>query len=608
VPAEPHVTLQRRLLEQLESDPEARALAIYKADGSFVWLTRSELYERAAGATERLVSRGLRPGNICLIVLRGAEVTTRIVLAVLRQGAIPLLMAPPLRGNAKYWSGHFEYVVRKSRARFVVFEKPPITSDNFPRGTTFLQADELIGLGPPQEGWNLQPDTLSPVTMQLTSGTTRAPRICVWNHRALVAVLDTTAEAITLRSSDIILTWTPLYHDLGLVNNFLLSLVEGTPLVLIDPIDFVKNPSIWLQAMSRTGATVSWAPNFGFALATSRVADDDLRDVRLDHVRAFWNGGERVYLNTVREFENRFREYGLRTDGVKTSYGAAENVGGATFSDPAAPIVVEHVDRRILREQGVAKPVERGGSDEHGIAVVSVGRPRPGVEIRITNSRGGSLPDGHVGEIALATPSRMTGYLHDARASQRALRWGLLRMGDLGYRRGHEVFWLGRTSERITIRSTKLDPSDLEPILLSVAGLREGAFAAFGVDDEDTGTQRLVILTEVRMPLARPLEEVSAEIKQRVFLDWAVNVSDLVFVEPGTLTKTSSGKRRHTHFRELYRQGALKRAVASKQGLARRLGRIGGSEPIPSDSSFDRKTQGDFVHRQDRKNRRPEGD
>ena len=128
------------------------------------------------------------------------------------------------------------------------------------------------------------------------------------------------------------------------------------------------------------------------------------------------------------------------------------------------------------------------------------------------------------------------------------------------------------------------------------------------VDDEDTGTQRLVILTEARMPLARTLEEISAEIKQRVFLDWAVNVSDLIFVEPGTLTKTSSGKRRHTHFRELYRQGALKGAVASKHGLGRSLARIGGSESIASDSSFNRKRRGDAEHRQDRRKREPEGD
>ena len=130
------------------------------------------------------------------------------------------------------------------------------------------------------------------------------------------------------------------------------------------------------------------------------------------------------------------------------------------------------------------------------------------------------------------------------------------------------------------------------------------AFAAFGVDDEDTGTQRLVILTEVRMPLARPLEEISEEIKQRVFLDWAVNVSDLIFLEPGTLTKTSSGKSRHTHFRELYRQGALKRVVASKSGLAPDLGRIGGSKSIPSDSSFDRKRQDNAETRRDRRGKR----
>jgi acyl-CoA synthetase (AMP-forming)/AMP-acid ligase II len=178
--------------------------------------------------------------------------------------------------------------------------------------------------------------------------------------------------------------------------------------------------------------------------------------------------------------------------------------------------------------------------------------------IEILSRTGRALPDGHVGEVGLKTPSRMIGYLGDWRANQHALYGDLLRTGDLGYLRDGELFWVGRVRERITIRGVKLDPSDFEPILLQVEGLRAGCFAAFGVDDQKQGTQHIVIVTEVRDNVNREPEEISGEIRDQVFERLGVNVSEIFLVKQGTLTKTSSGKRRHRHFRSLYLDGKLK--------------------------------------------------
>src|SRR5207249_519267 len=156
---------------------------------------------------------------------------------------------------------------------------------------------------------------------------------------------------------DVCFNWTPLYHDMGLVNNFLLCLHAGVPLALLGPTDFVKRPSLWLRGLSATGATLTWSPNFGFALAAQRIQDAELEGVHLEGVRAFWNAAERIHLNTMQSFLSRFQKVGVQPDALKTNFGCAENVGGATFSNPAGAYVVEHVDEELLHTKGLAEPV-----------------------------------------------------------------------------------------------------------------------------------------------------------------------------------------------------------------------------------------------------------
>jgi acyl-CoA synthetase (AMP-forming)/AMP-acid ligase II len=378
----------------------------------------------------------------------------------------------------------------------------------------------------------------------------------VWKQRKVVAALDAMMAAMRLHPDrDICFNWTPLYHDMGLVNNFFLCLANGVPLVMQTPQDFVKRPVSWLRGLHATGATTTWSPNFGFAITARSARDADLEGVRLDHVRAFWNAAERIHLETILAFRDRFASYGVRPEALKTNFGCAENVGGATFSDPDGPFVCEWVDRAALYDRHVAVPMAPPAAEV--IPVVSAGRAAPGLELYVVSRTGKPLPEGRVGEVALRTPSRLEGYLGDRRATRRAQLRDLLRTGDLGYLRRGELFWVGRVRERINVFGKKLDPSDFEAVLLKVDGLREGCFAAFGVDDGERGTQRLVVVSEVRDEIGREPEELIEEVRDRVAKDLGVDVSEVLLVPRGSLTKTSSGKRRHRHFRQLYLEGKL---------------------------------------------------
>ena len=243
---------------------------------------------------------------------------------------------------------------------------------------------------------------------------------------------------------------------------------------------------------------------------------------------------------------------------LKTNFGCTENIGGATFSAPDGPLLAERVDRKALYAAGEAREVPERARSTAAEWIVSAGRPHPGVQIHILNPEGNKLPSGKVGEVALDTTSRLKEFLGDPQATAETIRGNLVFTGDLGYKRGEELFWVGRSKERINIHGLKYDPSEFEAPLFKVAGLRKGCFAAFGVDDPTQGTQALVLIAEVDDPIESTLKAIADDIRREVAVHVGVTIGDLLLVPKGVLTKTSSGKRRHTFFKELYLQKGLK--------------------------------------------------
>jgi acyl-CoA synthetase (AMP-forming)/AMP-acid ligase II len=557
------------ILTRCAEVPEARCLGFYSADG-LAWRSRQSVVEAAANRGAYLQSLGLRAGDVNLIVLSDEESASTTVLATLFIGAIPLLVAPPtVMGTNRVALVTLRNTIRHTRPRLMIYadslaeELPAI--EQGASSTRFVSAATLEAERQRQAFVPVSPAPADIVAMQPTSGTTGRAKICVWDHAAVLAAVSNMEAAMALTAHDICVNWTPLYHDMGLVNNFLLCLTRGVPLVMLSPRDFIRRPALWLRALSDAHATLTWSPNFGFAVTSSRASDEELQGVRLDQVRAFWNAAERIHIGTIEHFYQRFAALGVRRDALKTNYGCAENVGGATFSALDQLPMHDRISRRLLERHQIASPSDGPVADS--VSVVGVGRPAPGISVHILSSRGTRLPDGHIGEICLDTPSRMRGYHHDTVATARALRGDLLHTGDLGYVRNAEVFWIGRRRERITVHGRKIDASGFEATLKSIPGLREGCFVAFGVPDSERGTEKVVVVSEVRNPLRESPDMLIRKIRRACFLDLGLSPHDVVLVQPGTLTKTSSGKRRHRHFRSIYLSGTLDQFRLCRQSL-----------------------------------------
>lgn len=565
-------SLQRRIRARLEAQPEHRALAFPGAGGRLVWWTRGDLHLRAARVAAQLVDRGLAPGQVVVIVSVDPKECATALHGVLLAGAVPLLAAPPsIQGMNSNLTQILHDVVRRAKARIVILPRAMAAE-----AATFAALHPAAHIEPGFERlleesgpWNaaaVDPARAeragSIAALQQTSGTTRFPRIAVWEHGRVLAAIDGMASAMGLAADDVYVNWTPLYHDMGLVNNLLTCLVLGIPLALLSPLDVVRQPARWLRALDEAGATQTWSPNFGYALATQRCSDEELEGLDLSRVRGFWNAAERVHFETFRRFHARFERHGARWNACKADFGCVELIGGATFTAPTAPLLAEQVDLDVLRQDGIARVANRSTRTSQWF--VSCGRPHPGLELGIFDAEGERLPDGVVGELGLRGEAHFERYLGDPEETARTRRGDLVFPGDEGYLRDGEFFWTGRRSERINLQGKKLGPSELEHALFELPGLRKGCFTAFGVEDTERGTEVLVVVSEVEPEAETRLPELDKEIRRKLAVEVGVVVEVLLLVRKGVLAKTSSGKRRHRHFRECYLRGELESLHTSR--------------------------------------------
>jgi len=368
--------------------------------------------------------------------------------------------------------------------------------------------------------------------LQYTSGSTGQPKGVDLPHRSLLANIRAFVEAVQAKAGESVVSWLPLYHDMGLIGLGLGTLYAGCHLHLLPP--DLRNPRQWLELVTRTCATITASPDFGYRNCLRNI--HDVAGLDLSSLRVAFTGAEPIRPDTVREFEARF---GLENV-MLPAYGLAEATLAVALGDLGAPIRADRSGR-----------------------FVGVGRPIPGVEVGIWEEREGQgpgrlLPPGEVGEIVVRTPAAMRGYYRDPAATARAFRSGWLHTGDLGYRDpdGY-LFVVGRQKDVIIVRGENLMPLDVEKVVDAVPGVRYSA--AVGITSERLGTQRLVVVAEMRRPDADS-SEASGLIRRIVTAVHQIRgfrPSRVLLVRPGTIPKTTSGKIQHARLGELVADAQL---------------------------------------------------
>ena len=359
------------------------------------------------------------------------------------------------------------------------------------------------------------------------------------SHQAVFNQLNSYANSLAITNEDVVVSWLPLYHDMGLIAGFLMPVLSGVPLVIMSPFDWVRAPYKLFQSISKYHGTLTWLPNFAYNFCAQKIRDRHIEGVDLSSLRAIINCSEPVRWESHVAFYERFRDYSLKFEALQTSYAMAENVFGVTQSQLGSIPAVEEIDRTAFMSERVAKSPFDG---RPSMQMMSSGQPLENVRVKVIDEDGKELPDRVIGEIALQSDCMLTGYFNRPDLTEKAFREGWYLTGDYGYISNREVFVSGRKKDMIIVGGKNVYPQDLESLTYEVPGVHAGRSVAFGLFDEAQGTEDVVVIAEVDSENADEQQRIADAIRLHVTKNSAIALRYVKVVGPKWILKTSSGK------------------------------------------------------------------
>jgi acyl-CoA synthetase (AMP-forming)/AMP-acid ligase II len=496
-------------------------------------VTYGRLWQESARYAAGLARAGVEAGDrVCLIYPTCAEFFFTFV-AALRLGAVPVPLYPTLGVEAT--ARIFQDCEATAVATIGWFRKGVDESCGAaPSVSRVLEPPDLESDEPAPAFPTPRPEDTA--FIQYTSGSTGQPRGVVLSHANVARTIEFMAEAAQLTAQDVVVSWLPLYHDMGLIGCAFTPPTTGAPLHLLPP--DLKNPLAWLELITEVRATFTVSPDFGYRNCVRNI--HDASGIDLSSLKQALSGAEPVRLSTIQAFEERF---GV-SDLITPCYGLAEATLAVAIWPRKTPLRLDRSGR-----------------------FPSVGRPCRGVSVRIMDGED-ALPPDREGEICVKSPGVMQGYYRNPEATRRVLfAEGWLRTGDLGFLDADGYLYVtGRLKDLIILGGANVAPADVEEIVDRVAGVRYSA--AVGIDSERTGSQRLHVVAEIRDAGldGDDLSRLVREIVQRVHQAQGHRPARVLLVRPSTIPKTSSGKIQRSRLAQMIAGGELTEQIVYASG------------------------------------------
>lgn len=547
-------TLIEPVVERARLTPDRLALIFINDDGSEERISAAQFDRAARAYALALQAIGVGPEDLVILVLQHSQTLPYAFWGAMYLGAIASIF-PYLteKLDPKLYMERVKLLVTHSGAKAV------ITFPEFEDGLSALLADSgcsvisadavAVDLAFENEARSAvferlpaTPSSEKIAFLQHSSGTTGLQKGVALSHRAVLNQIDAYRQAIDLQPEDVIVSWLPLYHDMGLIAGFVMPLAAGIPLALMSPFKWVRDPKTLLHAIHRHHATLCWLPNFAYNHSARVIRARDLEGLDLSSMRAFINCSEPIFWDSHRVFADKFEPYGLRRTALSTCYAMAENTFAVTQHPPGREPTVDWVTTRSLQEQRRAEPDRPGAVG--ATPMVSCGFPIPNTEVRIVDAYGRRLDDRRVGEVALRSNCMLSEYYRRPEITSEAIRGGWYHTGDMGYLADGELYITGRKKDLIIVGGKNIYPQDLEAIANDLPGAIPGRSVAFGVLDRSLGSENIVMVCEVdgddlSEETSRRLE---MGLRKRIVERTEVTLADVRFVERRWLIKTSSGK------------------------------------------------------------------
>ena len=520
---------------------------------------------RRAGLLQAL---DLKKGDrLALVIADPAEFVLSFVSAVVA-GCVPVPIYPRASFKAKNaYTDTVSHIVATSGAKVLLTTESTksVVDDVFTQNPTLarLWTVEQLQQVPDQSPRlpNLDPSDLC--FLQFTSGSTSLPKGVMVTHANLLANARAFLGPTGVNPSldDLTVTWLPLYHDMGLIGFALGGIVCSVPTYIMPTEAFGRRPNIWLETLHEKRGTLTFAPNFAYALATKRARDKDLETLDLSHVRIAGCGAEPINPKVMHDFAQRFARCGFRREALLPAYGMAEATLAITFHPRDNAIVTDRVSVAAMQRGEAAKLEADAAATEQALELVSCGGPFPEHEIGIVDEQGNQLPERRVGEIVTRGPSVTSGYFMNPEATAESWRNGWLHTGDLGYLADGNLYVCGRLKDLIIIRGANHYPQDIEWAVAEIEGVRRDNVVAFSV--QRNGEETLIICAEGNSSDAAQLRKAIAS---KVSETSGVTVGHVAIVRVGSLPKTSSGKVQRRRTKSLFETGELEEHGSEEPG------------------------------------------
>lgn len=563
------------LAERARQCPDESAFTYidYEVDpaGHSETLTWSQVYNRAQVVAAELARCGTPGDRVAILAPQGLEYIVGF-LGAMEAGFVAVPLSVPMFGlHDERVTGALTdcspvAILTSSAAAVDVVS----CAQTLPgRPPTVVEVDALDLDGPADFSGSAQTKI---ALLQYTSGSTKAPKGVVITHTNVRANLDQVVADYFDDNGGVeppgltMVSWLPFYHDMGLLLGIVAPVLNGYPAVLTSPMAFLQKPSRWIRMLT-TDVAFSAAPNFAFELAVARTSDDDMTGLDLSNVHTILSGAERIHAATLRRFTERFTRFGLPTNAAAPSYGLAEAMVYAGSGSRANRPVVMRFDYEKL-----AAGFATTSDSTEGVDLVSIGPPRA-CTVRIVDPETRTEnPAGKVGEVWLHGDNIATGYWRNPEESEKTFGGRLvdpspgtqvgpwLQTGDLGVMVDGELFIVGRIKDVLIVDGRNHYPDDIEA---TVQEISKGRVAAIAVPGD--GSERLATIVEAKKKggtedeaLDR-LRIIKRDVSSAVSSTHGVRISDFVFVGPGSIPITTSGKVRRSAAVDVYRQGGFAR-------------------------------------------------
>jgi fatty-acyl-CoA synthase len=507
------------------------------------WL---EVHQRARRVAGGLAAAGVGHGD-AVGVLAGApvEIAPTAQGLWMRGASLTMLHQPTPRTDLVVWAEDTTTVIDMIEAKAVIVSDPflvavPVLQE---RGIKVLTVEQLLA-SDPIDPIETGEDDLA--LMQLTSGSTGSPKAVQITHRNV----HSNAEAMFIGAQynvekDVMVSWLPCFHDMGMVGFLTIPMYFGAELVKVTPMDFLRDTLLWAKLIDKYKGTMTAAPNFAYALFAKRLRNQaEPGQFDLSTLRFALSGAEPVDPSDVDDLIDAGKPFGLRASAVLPAYGMAETTLAVSFSECNAGLVVDEVDADLLAALRRAVPASRGNTRR----LASLGPLLEGLQIRIVDEDGNVLPTRGVGVIELRGEPVTPGYTTMGGFISAQDEQGWYDTGDLGYLmdNGHVVV-CGRVKDVIIMAGRNIYPTDIERAAGRVAGVRPGCAVSVRLDAGHSRETFAVAVESNAFEDPAEVRRIEHQVAHEVVSEVDVRPRNVVVLGPGTIPKTPSGKLRRAN-------------------------------------------------------------